>query len=44
MVGPTNFSYALRDIKKGEEILENYRTYKDPKWREALDKKYGAET
>lgn len=35
------YSVALRDIKKGEELLENYRTYDSADWIDELWEEYG---
>ena len=35
-------SYAIKHIKKGEQILENYSTYEWPRWLLNLMEKYGA--
>jgi len=34
-------TYALRDIKKGEELREDYATYEYPEWFLALCKDFG---
>jgi SET domain-containing protein len=35
-------SYALRDIKKGEELFDDYGTYEHPKWLIKLCAIYGS--
>lgn len=48
LAGPTDlpreiswqYSVALRDIKKGEELTENYNTYDTSEWLDDLCKKY----
>ena len=32
MNGDHKSTYAIKDIKKGEEIVEDYSTYEWPKW------------
>lgn len=34
------YSYALRDISKGEELTEDYRSYDSSAWYEDLHKSY----
>ena len=34
-------SYANRDIKKGEELFEDYVSFGWPKWLQKLNKEYG---
>ena len=34
-------SYAIRDIKKGEQLLDNYGSYDRLKWFEKLCNKFG---
>ena len=42
--GPDPFnSYAMRDIKKGEELLDDYGTYEWPKWYLQLLTEYGVD-
>ena len=41
--GPQAFEfYALRDIKAGEELTDDYATFEDIPWYEALCVEYGA--
>lgn len=37
-------SYAVRDIKKGEELLDDYGTYQWPKWHNKILDQYGVDT
>ena len=36
-------SYALRDIKKGEELFEDYGSYKHPSWLVNLCSEFGSD-
>jgi hypothetical protein len=36
-------SYAIRDIKKGEELLDDYGMYEWPSWLQKLCVKYGVD-
>ena len=37
-------SYALRDIKKGEELFEDYGSYKHPDWFVRILAEFGSDT
>ena len=37
----SDHSFAIRDIKKGEELLDNYGTYEKVEWFEQLCAKFG---
>ena len=39
-----NSSYAIRNIKKGEELLDDYGTYGWPSWLLKLQEEYGVDT
>ena len=39
-----NSSYAIRNIKKGEELLDDYGTYGWPSWLLKLQEEYKVDT